>query len=263
MNKSDYFIIGYGKFGRRVAKTLIEKGNNVVIIDANKEIVDKVDANISYAMCVDATDIDALKETGVINAKCVIVAMSSVQESILTCANLVELGAKGNIIARAQNGMHKRVLKTIGIEHISVPEEEVAHRVALQAMYHFGESIHSLTEGFVWLRLIVSNHKCIAKPVQELNIRENVGASILFIKKNGEVVFPILADTQLALGDVVYILTSEKMLSKTIDFFTDPMFRAVNSSEETKENKPLAPRVKFKKHLKKINKITKKTKKAK
>ena len=104
--------------------------------------------NYDYGICTDTTDIDSLRDTGVTKATCIIVAISDIQDSIMTCANLIELGFSGNIIARAQNMVHKRILKTMGVQHITVPEIEVANRVALQAMYRFDESVHSLTEGF-------------------------------------------------------------------------------------------------------------------
>lgn len=258
MNKNDYFILGYGKFGRRVTQTLIEKNNNVIVLDNNKEVIDKAPDTVSCAMCIDTTDINALKETGILNATCIIVAISDVQDSILTCANLVELGVKGNIIARAQNTMHKRVLKTIGIEHVAVPEEEVAHRVGLQAMYHFDESVHSLTADYVWVSLVVSNRNCTNQPLKDLNIRGKINASILFIKHNGENIFPVKSNTTLSLGDLVVIMASEKTLGLAIDFFTDSMFRSVNKEQEH-ENTPLVPQTK--RRLRKIQiKLKKKTK---
>ena len=148
MLKNEYFVIGCGKFGTQLATTLSGNGLYVVTIDKSQEKVDCISKYSDYGMCVDTSNIDALRDTGVVNATCVIVAISDIQESIMTCANLIELGVGGNIIARAQNKIHKRILETMGIHHVTIPEIEVADRVALQAMYRFSESVHSLTEGF-------------------------------------------------------------------------------------------------------------------
>ena len=148
MVKNEYFIIGCGKFGAQLASTLSSNGLQVIAIDKSQEVIDRNSKNYDYGICTDTTDIDSLRDTGVTKATCIIVAISDIQDSIMTCANLIELGFSGNIIARAQNMVHKRILKTMGVQHITVPEIEVANRVALQAMYRFDESVHSLTEGF-------------------------------------------------------------------------------------------------------------------
>ena len=142
--KNEYYVIGFGKFGQQVAKTLYDNGLNVVIIENDKKRAEKAAELSEYTMVIDATDLVALKETGIANAKTVVVAVSDIQNGILVCANLIQLGAKGSIIARAQNQIPKMVLKTMGIENVTIPEIEVAHHVALQAMYSFNQAVYSL-----------------------------------------------------------------------------------------------------------------------
>ncbi len=232
--KNEYFIIGYGKFGSEIVKTLTDNGLDVVVIDNNQQLVDKAAETVSFAICADGTDIDELQQTGIAKAQTIIVAISDVQVSILTCANLIQLAAKGNIIARAMNITHKRVLKTMGIEHVTVPEVEVAHRVALQAMYRFNESIHNITDGFSWTRITVSNIDVIDKPIKDLDIRSSLGATILFVRHNGKPIFPIDPETKLDLGDIVAVMCPNYNLGKVFDYFTDPMFKGQSRQAEEK-----------------------------
>lgn len=227
-SKNEHFVLGYGKFGSEIIKTLHDNGYTVVAIDANQQLIDKNSANADYAICLDTTDLNQLKETGIANAASIVVAISDVQVSILTCANLIELGAKGNIIARAINMVHKRVLMTMGIQHVTVPEIEVGKRVALQAMYGFDESVHSLTSGFSWTKLVVSHNELNGKMVQSLEIRKKYGATILFIKRDGQNIFPVNPDTKILLGDTIAIMCPDNNLSDVIDYFVDPLFKSMS-----------------------------------
>lgn len=231
--KNEYFIIGYGKFGSEIAKTLNANGLNTIVLDIDQQLVEKAAETCSYAMKIDATDITQLQQTGIAKAKTVIVAISDVQESILTCANLVQLAVKGKIIARAMNMTHKRVLKTMGIEHVTVPESEVAYQVALQAMYRFNQSVYQITEGFSWIHLIVSNNNVVDVPIKDLNLRAELGGTILFINHNGKNIFPVSPDAMLELGDNIAVMCPDYNLGKVVDFFTDPMFQGSRRENDT------------------------------
>lgn len=250
MVKNEYFIIGCGKFGAQLASTLSSNGLQVIAIDKSQEVIDRNSKNYDYGICTDTTDIDSLRDTGVTKATCIIVAISDIQDSIMTCANLIELGFSGNIIARAQNMVHKRILKTMGVQHITVPEIEVANRVALQAMYHFDESVHSLTEGFSWTRLTVSNRAATDIEIKDLGLREKIQSMILFIKHNNQIEFPVKPHTKISLGDIVTIMCPDFCLGNAIKFFTDQSF----SNVAKKETKKLQKQVRIK------NKISNKTK---
>ena len=147
MSNKEFVILGCGRFGSTVIECLNNAGVNVVAIDKSKEIIEKVGKKCSYAVCADTTDIDVLKELHISKAKCIILCLDSVEDSITTCANLVELGTQGIIIARAINKLHARVLKILGIKYVTLPIQEVAELVALRALYSFGENVYSLTNG--------------------------------------------------------------------------------------------------------------------
>ena len=62
-----FAVIGLGRFGSSVAKTLSEKGKEVLGIDSREEIVQDMSEVINQAVCVDAKDDKALKALGIQN----------------------------------------------------------------------------------------------------------------------------------------------------------------------------------------------------
>ena len=229
--KNEYYVIGFGRFGEQVAKTLYDNGLNVVIIENDKKRAAKAAELSEYTMEFDATDIVSLKETGIGNAKTIVVAISDIQNCILICANLIQLGAKGSIIARAQNQVHKMVLKTMGIENVTIPEIEVAHHIALQAMYSFNQAVYSLAREFSWTTLVISNGDVVNQEIKDLSLPSKLGINILFITRGGKNIYPIRLNEKLQLGDLCTIMCADSKLGKAIEYFTDPLFRNANDSD--------------------------------
>jgi trk system potassium uptake protein TrkA len=147
MAKNDYCVIGLGRFGTEVANQLNKMGKSVMAIDKNPDLIQKASKIHEVAIVCDASDLNSLAETGVTGIGTIIVAISSIESSIMVCANLRELGLK-DIIAKAINNVHKRVLKTMGISRVVIPEIEIAGRVAFQALFNLGVDIVSIGSGF-------------------------------------------------------------------------------------------------------------------
>ncbi|GHU31814.1 hypothetical protein FACS1894166_03960 [Bacilli bacterium] len=147
MTKNSYCVIGLGRFGTEVALQLHKMGKDVMVIDVNADAVKKASKIYEIAVECDSTDINSLSETSITSVSTVIVAISDIEVSIMVCANLRELGLK-DIIAKATNNVHKRVLKTMGIARVVIPEIEIADRIAFQALFNVGVDITSVGNGF-------------------------------------------------------------------------------------------------------------------
>jgi trk system potassium uptake protein TrkA len=147
MAKNDYCVIGLGRFGAEVASQLNKMGKNVMVIDNDPNLIQKAGKIHELAIVSDASDIHSLAETGITSVGTIIVAVSNIESSIMICANLRELGLK-DIIAKAINNVHKRVLKTMGISRVVIPEIEIADRIAFQALFNIGIDIVNIGSGF-------------------------------------------------------------------------------------------------------------------
>ena len=90
-----FAVIGLGKFGIHVAKTLFEEGHEVVAIDSEKARVQAINSNCSEAIVMDATDKIQLSTLGLESLDAVIVSTgTNISSSILICLHLQEIGVK-------------------------------------------------------------------------------------------------------------------------------------------------------------------------
>ncbi len=117
-----YLIIGLGNFGKTLAEELIDKGHEVIGVDSNEHIVDKIKDRISLAYILDAKEPSSLKALPLDEIDCAIVAIGqSMEASLRTVAALKELSVR-RIYARALDETHQSILGAMNIEKIFIPE---------------------------------------------------------------------------------------------------------------------------------------------
>ncbi len=218
--KNGYIILGVGKLGSEIAQILFDNGYSLIGIDKDNASLTKFSNLFSYTLNADATNVATLLKIGVASADAIFVTISDVLDSITVCANLVDIGVNGLIIAVAQNDLHKKVLKVLGIESVIVPLHQAAKSAALHAIYHYGDEIHPLSDNHSWMRLVVDNPKCINTPINKFDLSKKLGTLILYIVRGGNVISPVPHNMELNIGDVITIACSDEKINKSINFFT-------------------------------------------
>lgn len=130
-----FIVIGLGKFGLAATLELQRLNNEVVAVDADEKLVQKLTEQLNYAVVADATDKAALQELGVSDADGVLLAIGADLEASLLCAlNLLNLNVK-NIWVKAKNEAHYKILEKLGIKKIIQPEREMGIKVAAAMNY--------------------------------------------------------------------------------------------------------------------------------
>jgi trk system potassium uptake protein TrkA len=123
-------VVGLGIFGFNIAKELYENGLEVIAIDKNKEPIQKIKDFSTRAILADATDKDLLESIGIQEDDVVIVSFGEdLAASTLLTLHLKEFNVK-EIIVKAPNEDHKRILEKVGATEVIIPEKEMASKVA-------------------------------------------------------------------------------------------------------------------------------------
>ena len=211
MDMKQYLVIGLGRFGTSVAKTLYEAGENILGIDVSEELVqDRINNNIlKNAIIGDASDGKILKDIGAENFDVAFVCIGDIEASVMIALNLKELGIK-SIIAKAINKKHGKVLTKIGATEIVYPEEHMGKRIAELAMNTDIIEHLKFTDNFVLVEIkapsIFWNNSLI-----KLDVRNKYNINIVGIKKSkGEFLPNPTANVVIEEGDVLVIITDKK-----------------------------------------------------
>jgi trk system potassium uptake protein TrkA len=84
MSSKQYVVIGLGRFGSTVAKTLYELGNDVLVIDKDEDAIQEISDSVTHAVQMDATDENALRTLGLRNFDVAVVTIgANIQASIM------------------------------------------------------------------------------------------------------------------------------------------------------------------------------------
>ncbi len=122
-------VIGLGIFGFNIAKDLYEKGLEVVAVDKNKDVIQKIKDHSTKAILADGTDKDVMESIGIHQDDVVIISFGEdLASSTLITLHLREMKVK-HIIVKAPNEDHKRVLEKVGATEVIIPEKEMANKV--------------------------------------------------------------------------------------------------------------------------------------
>lgn len=132
--RKQFVVIGLGRFGSSVASTLLEHGHEVLVIDEDMSKVESFMTTATLALQADATDESVLEELGVHNYENAIVAIGEdIHASVLVTLLLKEINVK-NVIAKAKDARHGKMLNKIGADRVVYPERDMGERLA----HHLG-----------------------------------------------------------------------------------------------------------------------------
>lgn len=202
MKTKQFVVIGLGRFGSSIAKTLYSLGHEVLAIDVDEEVVQDISDYVTHAVQADATDEATLKSLGIRNFDIAVITIGSdVQSSVLVTLLVKELGVK-YVIAKAQNELHAKVLYKIGADRVVFPERDmgirVAHNLCSSNILDYIElsadySIMEVTALDEWKN----------KSLKELNMRSRYGLNVMAIKRGNEINIAPSADEVIKHGDVL------------------------------------------------------------
>ena len=126
-------VIGLGKFGFYIAKSLAKLNIEIIAVDSDMEKVQQMAQFTDNAFSLNSTSKIALEEVGIYNLETVIVSIGeNIEASILTVMALKDLNNK-NIIAKAINPTHGEILTKLGVNKVVYPEE-IAGKILLKQL---------------------------------------------------------------------------------------------------------------------------------
>ncbi len=213
-----FAVIGLGRFGSSIAKTLAQKDCQVLAIDKDENKIQDISEAVTQAVCLDATDEKALKAVGIEQIDVAVVSVGgNVEASILIALLLKEIGIK-EVIAKSVTPQQGKVLEKIGVDKIIFPERDMGERLA-----------NALTSPKVtdYLRLssncsiieITPPKDFIGKTLKALNIRTKYQLNIVAIKRKnakGEEIANVVpvAEEKIREGDRLLVAGANEAIEK-------------------------------------------------
>ncbi len=217
--KKSFIVIGLGRFGFSVAKSLEAMNCDVLAIDVNEEAVSRISSIVPHCLIADSTKINVLKELGASSIDHAVVCIgNNLQASILTILNLRKLGVK-NITVRADEEDHKEVYKMLGATEVIIPEEASAISLANQIISDTILDYYVVADDYAIVQTKVGKN-FEQKSLIELNVRNDFDVNIVGIIKNGQFYIPKGTDV-LNIDDIVVVVGKKPKIRKFDSFLNN------------------------------------------
>lgn len=219
-NNNKYLIIGYGKFGRGFAQRLLKEGikeNRIYIVDQDKQKLVDAQNQFSNVLSTSISDFDSLNVFDINEIDIVVIAMSNLEESLMIAANCVRYRDK-KYYAKAKNEIHSKLLITLGVDEVVVPEQEVGSRLAYKSLFKSNVEISDINSEFNIINVKLDNINLENKTLIEINLRQMFDCNIFGIKRDGKFFIPSATDI-LKKNDIVSVVCKKSESSKILDYF--------------------------------------------
>lgn len=208
-----FVVIGCGRFGESVAKTLYKLGYDVLAVDKDINIIQEISEYVTHAIQADAEDENALRALGIRNFDVAVITIgSNIQASIMATLIVKELGVK-TVIAKAQSEIHGKVLYKIGADKVVFPERDMGVRVAHNIISSNILDVIELMPDYSIIEVVALN-EWENKALFELKLPNKMGVSVMAIKTGDKINISPYADDIIKAGDVVVLLGHNDNLRK-------------------------------------------------
>lgn len=206
-------IIGGGKVGFNLLKTMKERGHLVTLIERDRDLCEKIadetDGNIIWG---DGTDLDVLRDAGIEDAE-IIAAVTGTDEENLVICQIAKISYEGKTtIARVNNPKNMTMFKTLGIDSTVCSTDVIANLIESELDKSNYRVVHTLERGSMVLAeiLITKESPWCDRLVKDLVLPEEcIFTSVL---RADNVIYP-KGDTVLERGDKVLVISNLPVLS--------------------------------------------------
>ena len=186
-------IVGLGRFGGAIARTLERMGHEVLGADTDPRLVQEFAGDLTKVVEADCTEVTTLEQLGVSDFEAAVVAIGTdIEASVLAVLALSDLGLT-NIWAKATNDKHARILERTGATHVVFPEQRMGERVAHLLNERLLDFI-SFGEEFAIARL-KAPEPIVCLPLITSQCRKKFDVTVVGVKREGENFIHAVPDT--------------------------------------------------------------------
>lgn len=204
--KKNFAIIGLGRFGGSICRTLIEAGQDVLVIDSSEDRVNEFMNIATHAVVANAQDESVLRSLGIRNFDHVVVAIGEdIQASILATLMIKEMGVPF-VTAKAQNEYHGQVLEKVGADHVVHPERDMGIRIGHHLVSKNVVDYLELSDKYSLVELKVTNSKFYNKSLADLDFRAKFGLTVIGMRRGQEMIISPTANEKIKENDTLMLV---------------------------------------------------------
>ncbi|MBR9914653.1 MAG: potassium channel protein [Algicola sp.] len=214
-NLSNHIIIcGYGRNGKQAAKKLLAYKKPFVVIEKDKDIIDKFQSEMVPFVQGNANEDDILLLAGIDRANTLISALPNDADNLFVVLSARQINTSMNIISRASQETSYQKLKLAGANNVILPDriggDHMASLVVVPDLIEFIDNLAIVGKSNINIEEIAVEKLYNAaniKTIRDLDLRQKTGCTVIGFKDaNGEYIVNPEADLKLVPNSKIIVL---------------------------------------------------------
>lgn len=220
--KNHIIICGYGRNGKQAAAKLVTYKKPFVIIEKNKELIERnQDENLPFILG-NANEDEILIRAGIERANTLICALPNDADNLFVVLSARQINKNMNIISRASQETSYEKLKLAGANNVILPDriggDHMASLVVVPDLVEFIDNLGIVGERNINIEEVLVDQlydTSKVKTIKDLDLRRKTGCTVIGFKDGkGEYVVNPEADTDLIEGSKIIVLGRPEQIEK-------------------------------------------------
>ena len=204
-------VVGYGDVGKSIVDELKRARAEFVVVDRNEDAL--LDKGFDYVVG-DGSNEEILKRAGVESASTIIIALNIDTDAIFATLVARTLNPAAIILTRANAPICDKIYRA-GADYVASVSIVVGQMVAKLAVTEHKEDVVMLYEGIEIEKYHVREGSPFAgKTLEGLDLRSNVGCTVIGIEKEGRTVTDMHGKTTIEEDSILAIIGSKEQIRK-------------------------------------------------
>ncbi len=204
-------VVGYGDVGKSIVDELKRARAEFVVVDRNEDAL--LDKGFDYVVG-DGSNEEILKRAGVASASTIIIALNIDTDAIFATLVARTLNPNAIILTRANAPICDKIYRA-GADYVASVSIVVGQMVAKLVISEHKEDVVMLYEGIEIEKYHVREGSPFAgKTLEGLDLRSNVGCTVIGIEKEGRTVTDMHGNTTIEEDSILAIIGSKEQIRK-------------------------------------------------
>lgn len=218
--KNHIIICGFGRNGRQAATKLLAYNRPFVIIEKDKELVEKIESELMPFVLGNASEDDVLLQAGVDRASCLISALPNDADNLFIVLSTRQINKSINIISRASQETSYNKLKLAGANNVILPDkiggDHMASLVVVPGLMEFVDNLSIIGKANINIEEVpVKKLTDDIKTIKDLDLRKKTGCNVIGYKnEHGEYIVNPEAEMKLAPQSKLIVLGRPEQINK-------------------------------------------------
>ncbi|WP_437130575.1 potassium channel family protein [Peptostreptococcus russellii] len=206
-----YIVIGAGRFGTSLATSLVEAGQEVMVIDDDEKVIQQLSEVMDNVAIVNATDESALRNIGLRNFDVAIVCIGTdLRASIMATLLAKDLGVP-YVISKATDKLQADVLRKIGADRVVFPEHDMGVKLSKALTFDNLVDYMQLDDTHSIFELTVPS-SWVGSNLKELSVRKKYAINVVGIKRGDKFEVPANPNKVFEENDIIVIAGNTKLI---------------------------------------------------